>query len=177
MSFTRNIQCYVLIRECTILLDSRVLIRGSVFMWPLQPTFTYVEAATSRINPLFWRHLWFLLLSLFVNSIIFPLRLWQLCQASSFIFFVFFFFFFCLSYTAASFDFLCFNDTFYSFWLFLQKLFLNGSIWMKLGALSALNVNYFSTCSRGEHEYSCSSLSLSLWTINKALNFDDNSIY
>lgn len=42
----------------------------------LLPTFIYVEAVTSRINLLFWRHLWFLLLSLFVNAIIFPLWLW-----------------------------------------------------------------------------------------------------
>lgn len=42
----------------------------------LQPTFIYVEAVTSRINALFWRHLRFLLLSLFVNSTIFPLRFW-----------------------------------------------------------------------------------------------------
>lgn len=38
----------------------------------LLPTFIYVEAVTSRINPLLWRLMWFLLLSLFVNAIMFP---------------------------------------------------------------------------------------------------------
>lgn len=86
-----NVQCVSFPRERTIPQDSREFFcsdqRLSVHV-ALQPTFIYVEAVTSRINPLFWRHLWFLLLSLFVNSIIFPLRFYQLCQASSF--FVFF---------------------------------------------------------------------------------------
>lgn len=34
------------------------------------------RSSNLKDKPSFWRHLWFLLLSLFVNSIMFPLRFW-----------------------------------------------------------------------------------------------------
>lgn len=68
--------------EAAVLLDSGEFCsdqRLSVHV-AQQPTFIYAEAVTSRITPLFWRHLWFLLLSFFENSKIFPLRFLQLSQ-------------------------------------------------------------------------------------------------